>query len=396
MCVNGRGSSLFGRAEFLAALAVAATPLFAGDIADAVPLQSAKVQHDFLSVPNGLSRGNAAAARIAASSPLITKTYGATLELARSISDRALRENVLALLADPKPTYSRKYPTAESREALRVAFVREGFISDPGTPVSALFPTGTEAGVNHAPQPFWCAGGSGENSHHSYPGGLVVHEFFNASMATSFASTYDRVYFTDRRAVDRDTVIAAALYHDVMKAVVFQWNDDGTLFEEYPIAGTGGHHVLSGAEAIVRGRSPRFVITLLSAHAAPSLGDEVKVATWCRAAARIAGVDPIDYGLLKKDGSNFVLAPNYVPLEAFVNYLSDHDYGLSVHAVHEVVPHLQRLAPRYMKSNRHTSFAWFKNDVLSRVSAIRLYQSLANGGQSALDREVAASQGWIL
>src|SRR4029077_5214994 len=44
MCVNGRGSSLFGRAEFLAALAVAATPLFAGDIADAVPLQSAKVQ----------------------------------------------------------------------------------------------------------------------------------------------------------------------------------------------------------------------------------------------------------------------------------------------------------------------------------------------------------------
>ena|GEM_PF-652917 len=381
MCVDG-GSSLFGRAEFLGALAVAAAPLFAGDIAAAAPLQSAQPS---LTVPKGLSRGNAAAAHIAASSPFIAKTHAATVALARSIGDGALRENVLALLADPKPLYAQNYPAAESRFALRDELVRAGFLAA-GAPVEAIFPAGTEAGAKHAPQPFWCAGGSGENSHHSYPGGLLVHEFFNASIGVSFSSIYDRMYFNDRHAVDRDTVIGAALYHDIMKTVVFQWNDDGTLFKEYPIADTGGHHVLSGAEAIVRGRSPRFVIALLSAHASPSLGDEARVATWCRAAALIAGVDPVEYGLLKKSGDNSVLAPNYVPLEAFVNFLSDHDYVISVHAVHEVAPQLQRLARNY--TIQYPSPAWFKNDVLSNLSAIGLYQTLANRGQTAFDRNI--------
>jgi hypothetical protein len=38
---------------------------------------------------------------------------------------------------------------------------------------------------------------------------------------------------------------------------------DGTLAGELTIAGTGGHHILSGAEAIARGRDPRFITTLL-------------------------------------------------------------------------------------------------------------------------------------
>jgi hypothetical protein len=389
MCVDFGTSRFFGRAEFLGALGVAAAPLLTGFAGAAEPAS--------LTPPSGLARGNATAARIAAVSPFIAKTYAATVALARSIGDRALRESILALLDNPKPMYAAKYPTPESRGALRDAFVREGYIAA-GSPVEALFPAGTEAGAR-APQPFWCAGGSGENSHHSYPGGLLVHEYFNASIATSFASTYDRVYFSSRNAVDRDTVIGAALYHDIMKTVVFQWNADGTLFKELAIGGTGGHHVLSGAEAIVRGRSARFVIALLSAHAAPSLGDEAKVATWCRAAALAAGVDPIEYGLLKKNGSDYVLAPTYVPIEALVNYLSDHDYVFSVHAVHEVLPQLQRLAPRYVVSPTnataaarrapYTSFAWFKNVALSNLSAIGLYQTLAGGGEAAFDRAIA-------
>ena len=46
--------------------------------------------------------------------------------------------------------------------------------------------------------------------------------------------------------------IAAALYHDIMKAVVFQWREDGTLLDELTIAGTGAQYP-SGAEAIVHG-----------------------------------------------------------------------------------------------------------------------------------------------
>ncbi len=168
-----------------------------------------------------------------------------------------------------------------------------------------------------------------------------MHESFNATVAESFAASYDRHYFGGRPTISRDTVVAAALYHDMMKTVVFGWNDDGTPFDELTIAGTGGHHVLSGAEALARGHDARFVTTLLSAHAAPSLGDESKVVAWCRAAAIVAGVDPVAYGLVKPAGANFVLAADPVPIEAFVNFLSDHDYVLSVHAMHVVAARLQ-------------------------------------------------------
>lgn len=340
-----------------------------------------------LAVPADLSAGNARAARMAAASPFVAKTFADALQLARSIQEPKLRQGVIDLLSDPRPFYAQKHPTAESRAALRETLIREGLLPA-NAPLTGIFPPGTEIETRHAPQPFWAAAGSDALSHHSYPGGLAVHETYNARIAIAISSAYDRDYFGGRPTVDRDTVVAAAFYHDIMKSVVFQWNEDGTIFEETPIGGTGGHHALSGAEAIVRGCAPGFVITLLSAHAAPSLGDEARVATWCRAAALIAGVDPVEYGLLRKDGSQFVLAPAYVPIETFVSHLSDHDFVLSIHAVRAVLPQLRRVAPRYAKPGA-PAFAWFKNAAFSRLSAIGLYQTLVQGGETAFDRAIA-------
>jgi hypothetical protein len=64
-----------------------------------------------------------------------------------------------------------------------------------------------------------------------------------------------------------------------------------------------------------------------------------------------------------------------------VNHLSDHDYVLSVHAMHAVLPELAR----------HGADRWYANDVLARRSAIALYEILRTGGRSAFDREVAAT-----
>jgi hypothetical protein len=325
--------------------------------------------------PGAMVSGNARAASIAASSPFVRQTYATTLGLANQIADTGLRASVIDLLRDPKPTFLKNYPTLEAREALRQAFVREKFV-DEGVPLTGLFPPNADA--QSAPQPFWSASGSADGSHHAYPGGLTVHECFNATMATHYARSYDDLYFSGRSVISRDTAIGTALFHDAMKSIVFQWNDDGTPFAEATICGTGAHHVLSGAEALARGRSARFVITLLSAHAAPSLGDEDKVVTWCRAAAMLAGVDPIRFGLLRLDNETYRLAPDAVPIEAFVNYLSDHDYVLSVHAMHVV---RAALRPR-------VSDVWEINTILARRSAIALYQVLSDDGERGFDREV--------
>jgi hypothetical protein len=380
MCVSSGRDALFDRGSFLAVVAGVAAPLAAGagaiaEAADA-PLPMP---------PMELARGNARAMRLAMTSPVARGAYARVETMARTIGDEPLRASVLAFLRDPNPTYARRTPTQEGRTAIRDALARAGFVK-PDAPIAGIFPPGTERGSTVGVQPFWSTPGSVDGSHHAYPGGLGVHEYFNASMATAFADTYDRHYFDGRRTIERDTVLGAALYHDIMKAVVFQWHDDGTLFDELTIAGTGAHHILSGAEAIAHGRSPRFVTTLLSAHAAPSLGDEAKVVDWCRAAALVAGADPVSFGLIVRDNAGYKLAADPPPLESFINYLSDHDYVISVHAAHVV---MDRLKARYAARPAQTTFPWYRSAILTRTTAIALYDTLARRGESAFTAEVS-------
>jgi len=351
------------RGSFLAAAGAAALPLIAA------PVSAAELP----AIPKGLSAGNAYAAQLARNSHFIRTQYGGALRLVHSISDPHLRADVLDLLANPVPKYARKYQTAQERTALRDALAAAGFIR-PGDPVSGIFPPGTDGSA--VVQPFWSAPGSAYDSHHSYPGGLLVHELFNSRIAEHFAQTYNLEYFSGQRQIDRDLVIAAAFYHDIMKTVVFQFNEDGSLLPELQIAGTGGHHCLSGAEAIARGHDARFVTVLLSAHAAPSLGDEVKVAQWCRAAAMIADVDPVEYGLLDRTG-NLAGLPT---IEAFISNLSDHDYVLSVHAMQHVSTRVETLSP-WLAGTYNAR--WWRHRVLANASGIALYEVLARDGDAA-------------
>jgi hypothetical protein len=393
MCVADGRAAFFSRPAFLGVLAGAAAPLIAGAGGAEAAAAAAGVRRVPLPEPRGpLSRGNAAAASLARGSSLVSATYSRIEALASSVEDGALRVALLELIRNPRALYAEKHPTPAARTAVRDALAREGFVAA-DAPVRGIFPPGTEPGTTLAVQPFWAAPGSGEGSHHDYPGGLALHESFNASIATGIAAQYDAHYFGGRPTVSRDAVIAAALYHDVMKTIVFGWNDDGTVFDELQIAGTGGHHVLSAAEAIARGHDPTFVTTLLAAHAAPSLGDEAKVVAWCRAAAIVAGVDAIAYGLVKREGSAYALAADPPPLEAFVNHLSDHDYVVSVHAMHVVAARLQQRWTRQPGLPRLApTFPWYRAMILTRTTAIALYDALARSGADAFDRALLRAE----
>jgi hypothetical protein len=387
MCVADGRATFLSRPAFLSVLVAAGAPLVAG----AAGVEAAAAATPAVPLPEPrqpLTRGNAAAAALARGSNLAVATYAGIEVLASSIDDRTLRATMLELVRNPHALYADRHPTPAARVAVRDALAQAGFVA-PDAPVGGIFPPATDPASTAGVQPFWSAPGSGEGSHHDYPGGLAMHESFNAAAALGFAASYDRHYFGGRPTVSRDTIVAAALYHDVMKTVVFGWNDDGTTYDELTIAGTGGHHVLSGAEALARGHDPRFITTLLSAHAAPSLGDEAKVVAWCRAAAIVANVDPIAYGLVKRDGSGYALAADPVPLEAFVNHLSDHDYVISVHAMHVVAPRLQQRWTRQPGlATLAPTFPWYRSMILTRTSAIALYDTLARNGSDAFDRTV--------
>jgi hypothetical protein len=369
MCVS--------RGGFIGAFgAAAALPLFAEPARALDQVQTdAGTAGEALVAPVGLTGANRRAAEIASNSPFVRVQTAQCYTMAQAIGDAKLRSAVLSVLVEPRPRFMRKYRTQEDRVLLRDALARDGFV-DAAAPVSGIFPPVTDSGIA---QPFWSAPGSDTNGHHSYPGGLCVHELFNARMATQFAQNYNHLYFDNARAVSGDIAVAAAFYHDIMKAIVFQYRDDGTFLDEVQIGATGAHHCLSGAEAIARGMDANFVIVLLSAHAAPSLGDEARVVTWARAAARIAGVDPVAYGLVKKAGDGYALA-RPAPIEAFVNHLSDHDYVLSIAAAQAVRPALADMAPKFgVAPGDATALNWWRLQVTSAASEIALYHELLRG-----------------
>src|SRR5215468_2430643 len=228
-------------------------------------------------LPDGLERvslsdtaqGNQQAMAIARRSRLAQAANDALVDIARGLPDAALRQATLDVLANPNSRVHLASPSPADKEAVRRELLDAGLISDK-VPVEGIFPPVPDPA--QAPQPIWSAPGSTYSAHHAYPGGLVVHEWLNAGIARSFVEHYDRIYKLGATpgALDVSTALAAPLWHDIHKVTVFQWNADGSELVEYPIADTGAHHPLTGAEAILRGLPPSFVVAVLSAHDAPT------------------------------------------------------------------------------------------------------------------------------
>jgi hypothetical protein len=96
--------------------------------------------------------------------------------------------------------------------------------------------------------------------------------------------------------------------------------------------------------------------------------------------------------LVKSSGAGFALAADPVPLEAFISNLSDHDYVATVHAMHVVS---DRLKTRYAQWQPATTFDWYRAAVLSRTTALALYDTLGRHGESAFDASVQRVEGTL-
>lgn len=369
-------------------------------------------------------------------------------QVLETVRDRDLREQTADALFNPQTCVQhRSGLDAAKKQTILDALLRERLYTAAD---AAAFPGGAAAGVfppvqagdgacPKLPQAFYVAPGSNSGSHHSYPGGLAIHEGFNVSSALSLAENYKLAYGTPgpdglpRMAplslrdaaqsdldLSQDEVIAAPLWHDWAKTLVFQWNADGTEFTEFNFGGngqtdnygaagdsrTGGHHILSLAETIARGLPPGFIVAQASAHSAPTLGNEFKVVNWIRAAAIIVQADPVARGLLVRDGAGNLRLPlrQHAPgqldlnaagqvnvtVEDAIHNLSDADFVFSIPAVAEAQVVLQALASRYgydpADAARYT--AKFRNPALSFLSAERVLILYTTQGLSAVQAEL--------
>lgn len=103
-----------------------------------------------------------------------------------------------------------------------------------------------------------CPGGS--YVHHSYRGGLLQHTLAVARIALLLCDLVEEVY---GGSVDRDTVLASVLLHDLMKCYVYRV--DGERFSSTPLGERIDHLTLLVAE-MYRRDFPLKVIHAVAAH----------------------------------------------------------------------------------------------------------------------------------
>jgi hypothetical protein len=382
--------------------------------------------------------GNAAAITLAKKSPMVKSAYAFLLYQAGRIEDDKLRTETLDALGNRDTCVRhRANLTAAQRTAIVQSLISNKLLNPAdaatiaGGAAAGVFPALVDDGTAcpKLPQAFFSAPGSASVfGHHSYPGGLVIHESNNDVADIHLANEYREVYgharsdgfptidrddlraFAQRETdgdfdifIDEDLIIGAPLWHDWAKPMVFQWNADGSEFIELNFGGTGtndnfgaagdsrtgGHHIITIAEEMARGLSPVFVITQACAHSAPTNGNEYKLVNWLRAGAIIAQIDPVAKGYLYTDKSgNLRLPPlrqlgNTVDLNAAgqtnvlaeytLHNLSDADFTYSGPAVDIDNVILQTLAPEFGFNPTDPGYLLnFRNPVLSFFTAERL------------------------
>lgn len=301
---------------------------------------------------------------------------------AAEIRTPAIRNRVEAILDNPAPTLAKPIGKSE-KSAIHKELTAKGLLKD--VKEAEFMPP--VANASEAPQPFRSAPGSGYHSHHSYPGGLCTHTDLNTRVSMALYDGYRQVY---DYMLDRDVVIAAQLLHDLHKPWVFQWDAKGESRGEMKLGGTGEHHPLGVAESIVRGMPAEVCVAQACAHNHPRTPeDEAKVVGWINAASIIAGVDPVQYGLLASGGKTLPLPRRQ---EGFVTHLGDHDWVLTVPAVQWLLPVVEKVAVRDYKLSENDlkkkPFNQFRNYVFSQATPMSLYETYASKGEAELARTI--------
>lgn len=335
---------------------------------------------------------------MARASRLVMGTYNELLQTASSIEDEGYRRLMTECIVDPKVTFLELYPTEQDRKKMFGEMVRLGFFNAEDDP-DHVWPSG-----HMSPQSYLTAPSSHNNFYNAHPGGLAVTVAYNIRMAEAYTANYRQMYGVP---INRDVSVAGLLIHEYPKVWLYQWQNDGTWLEEPRTVYDDtwhAHCIYVTAELMYRRFDSRIVMAMAAAHQLGFLNADMNgrdvVASWhglervahfIKAAAELAQVDPVAYGLLEKKGGDTVLAPQ--PAEHWVTHLADMNWPYTMGGAQLYTePSLRQAAEDElgMKGNDLDGkpFNQLKNYVWSQISQITLYEILVREGQEGVRETV--------
>ncbi len=330
---------------------------------------------------------------MARASRLVSGTYNELLQTAASLEDDGYRRLMTECIVDPKITFLEMYPAEDDRQKLFDEMVKLGFFNAGDDP-NHVWP------ADHmTPQSYLTAPSSHNDFYNAHPGGLALTVAYNIRIADNYTENYRQMYGLP---INRDLPVASLLVHEYPKVWLYQWQNDGSWLEEPRTVYDDtwhAHCIYVTAELMHRRFDSRIVMAMAAAHQLSMLdasmdGKRVvcnwigqdRVAHFIKAAAVMAQVDPVDYGLLERKNGDVVLGP--VPAEQWVTHLADMNWPYTMGAAQLYTwPMLQQIARDDLGLNDNDvagrPFNQFKNYVWSQVGQIPLYEVLVREGFDA-------------
>ena len=330
---------------------------------------------------------------MARASLLITGTYNELLRTAASLEDEGYRRLMTECIVKPQVTFLELYPGDDDRRRLFDEMVKLGFFNAEDSP-DYVWPAG-----HLSPQSYLTAPSSHNDFYNAHPGGLALTVAFNIRMADAYTQNYRQVYGVP---INRDVAVAGLLVHEYPKVWLYQWQKDGSWLEEPRTVYDDtwhAHCIYVTAELMHRRFDSRIVMAMAAAHQLSALGASMdgrkvvtnwvgleRVAHFIKAAAILANVDPVDYGLLEQRGGAVSLAPQ--PAEQWVTHLADMNWPYTMGGAHLYTePLLRDFAARELKLQADDlsarPFNQLKNYVWSQLGQITLYEILVREGEDA-------------
>jgi hypothetical protein len=335
---------------------------------------------------------------MARASRLVMGIYDELLQTAASLEDPEYRRLMTECIVAPKVSFLEMYPSDADRKKLFAEMVKLGFFNREDDP-DHVWPRG-----HMEPQTYLTAPSSHNDFYNAHPGGLAVTVAYNIRMADAYTQNYRQMYGLP---INRDLPVASLLVHEYPKVWLYQWQNDGTWLEEPRTVYDDtwhAHCIYVTAELMYRRFDSRIVMAMAAAHQLSFLeasmdGRKVvanwrgleRVAHFIKAAAVMAQVDPVDYGLLERKGGDMVLAPQ--PAEQWVTHLADMNWPYAMGGAQLYTePMLRQIAESDLGINGREltgrPFNQLKNYVWSQLGQITLYEILVREGYEAARKTV--------
>jgi hypothetical protein len=330
---------------------------------------------------------------MAKASRAVCGAYDELLQTAASLEDPGYRRLMTECVAKPQVTFLEMYPSDDDRRKLYDEMVKLGFFNAEDTP-EHVWPQG-----HMTPQTYLSAPSSHNDFYNAHPGGLAITVAYNIRTADAYTENYRQMFGLP---INRDLPAAALCVHEYPKVWLYQWLGDGSWLEEPRTVYDDtwhAHCIYVTAELMYRRFDSRIGMAMAAAHQLSLLDASMdgrrvvcnwighdRVAHFIKAAAIMAQVDPVDYGLLERKNGEMVLAP--VPAEQWVTHLADMNWPYTMGAAHLYTwPLLKQIAADdYGISGNDLEgrpFNQLKNYVWSQVGQIPLYEILVREGFDA-------------